>query len=75
MSPSGLPAVMAMLFAIESVRTPPSPMTTSACEPRASATPSSTVFEVALGTTSSKTMCGTPFLSSSSWTRLMTFPS
>ena len=68
-------AVMAMHLAMDRVRMPPSPITTSAWEPRASVTPSSTVLLVALGTTSSKTMCWTPFLSRMSWTLLITFPS
>ena len=50
-------AVMAMHLAMERVRMPPSPITTSAWDPRARVTPSSTVLLVALGTTSSNTMC------------------
>ena len=68
-------AVMAMDLAIDRVRTPPSPITTSAWDPRASVTPSSTVLLVALGTTSSNTMYDTPFLSSMSWSLLITLPS
>ena len=66
--------VMAMAFAMDSVRIPPRPITTSACAPRARVTPSSTVRLVALGTTSSNTMYWVPFLSRISWTLLIDLP-